>query len=176
MTDQRGPLRTALDTLYLIGGIIAAGFMVAILCIIVGQMVTRWAGIAFPGSTDYAGYCMAAASFLAFPYALNAGAHIRVTLVLNRLGSFRRIAEIWCMAIGTLLAIYLAWYAVQGVYTSHLINDISQGQDELPLWIPQLSMAVGSVLLAIAFVDNLVSLIISGTDNIEAEKLKDAGH
>ncbi len=176
MTARKGVLRRALDTLYLTGGIIAAGFMVAILCIIVGQMVTRWAGIAFPGSTDYAGYCMAAASFLAFPYALNAGSHIRVTLVLNRLGNFRRVGEIWCMAIGTALAGYLAWYAVRAVYWSHFLGDISQGQDELPLWIPQLSMAAGSILLAIAFLDNLVSLIIMGDDNIEAEKLKDAGH
>ena len=176
MTARRGVLRRALDTLYLTGGIIAAGFMVAILCIIVGQMVTRWAGIAFPGSTDYAGYCMAAASFLAFPYALNSGSHIRVTLVLNRLGGFRRIGEIWCMAIGTALAGYLALYAVRAVYWSHFLGDISQGQDELPLWIPQLSMAAGSILLAIAFLDNLVSLIITGDDNIEAEKLKDAGH
>lgn len=169
-------MRTSLDGLYFAGGVLAAGFMVAILLIIVGQMVTRWTGIAFPGSTDYAGYCMAAASFLAFPYALNAGSHIRVTLVLSRLGSYQRAGEIWCMAIGTILACYFAWYAVRAVYWSHFLGDISQGQDELPLWIPQLSMAFGGVLLAIAFMDNLISLIITGRDNIEAEKLRDAGH
>ena len=59
-------LRRILDGLYLAGGIIAAVFMVAILAIIVLQMLARWTGNVFPGATDYAGYCMAAASFFAF--------------------------------------------------------------------------------------------------------------
>ena len=46
-------------------------------------MLARWTGEVFPGAPDYAGYCMAAASFLAFANALNRGAHIRVSILLN---------------------------------------------------------------------------------------------
>ena len=59
-------LRRILDALYLAGGIIAAFFTVAILVLIVLQMLARWTGNVFPGATDYAGYCMAGASFFAF--------------------------------------------------------------------------------------------------------------
>ena len=59
-------LRRILDTFYLIGGILASLFLIAILAIIVLQMLARWTGHVFPGATDYAGYCMAAASFFAF--------------------------------------------------------------------------------------------------------------
>ena len=76
-------LRRALDALYLAGGVVAALFMIAILVLIVLQMLARWTGQVFPGATDYAGYCMAAASFFAFAYALNHGAHIRVSLMLT---------------------------------------------------------------------------------------------
>ena len=79
-------LRRILDGLYKAGGVIAALFLIAILSLIVIQMVARWTGEVFSGAPDYAGYCMAGASFFAFAYALNHGAHIRVSIVLNALG------------------------------------------------------------------------------------------
>lgn len=167
-------LRRALDGLYFAGGVIAACFLIAILAIIVLQMAARWTGQVFPGSTDYAGYCMAAASFFAFAHALKRGAHIRVSLLLNALGRWRRYAEIWCFAIASALAGYFAWYAVRAVYWSYKLNDISQGQDATPLWIPQLAMAAGTVLLAIAFVDHLLRLLLSGDHGIRAETVEPA--
>lgn len=168
-------LRRFLDTLYLIGGVIASLFLIAILAIIVLQMLARWTGQVFPGATDYAGYCMAAASFFAFAYALNHGAHIRVSLVLNALGSKRRWGETFCFAIGTVIATYFAWYAVKGTYISWRWNEISQGLDKTPIWIPQISMAVGAILLAIAFWDHLVRLIFLGSHGIRAD-LVDQSH
>ena len=34
-----------------------------------------------------------------------------------------------------------------------MLNDISTGNDATPLWLPQLGMAVGAVVFAIAAVD-----------------------
>ena len=42
-------------------------------------------------------------------------------------------------------------------WQSHAFHDISTGNDATPLWIPQLSMAIGNVVLAIAFVDLFVA-------------------
>jgi hypothetical protein len=39
---------------------------------------------------------------------------------------------------------------------SHLFHDISTSNDATPLWIPQLSMAAGNVILLIAFIDEFV--------------------
>lgn len=156
------PLRRGLDGLYTGCGYLAALFLILLIGIIVVQMSARWFGFVFPGSTDYAGYCMAAASFFAMAYTLNHGAHIRVTLVLSRLGRWRRLAELWCFGIGALLACYFAWFAVKGVRISHMINDISQGQDAWPLWIPQTSMAIGTIVLAICLVDHWLRLLVGG--------------
>ena len=169
MRTSPHPVRRILDGLYLAGGVIAALFLVAILVIIVLQMLARWTGRVFPGATDYAGYCMAAASFFAFAYALNRGAHIRVSIVLNALGRWRRWGEVWCFSIGAATATYLAWYAVRGTYWSWKLRDISQGLDATPLWIPQLAMAIGTVLLAVALWDNLIRLVFSGSHGIHAE-------
>lgn len=160
-----------LDGLYMAGGVAAAFFLIAILALIVLQMLARWTGQVFSGAPDYAGYCMAAASFLAFAHALNRNAHIRVSIVLNALGSARYWLELWCFGIGALAASYLAWYAVKATVWSHKFNDISQGQDATPLWIPQMGMSVGAVLLAICFWDNLARLIVLKRHAIVADTL-----
>ena len=162
---------TFLDSLYTGGGVLAALFLIAILVLIVVQMVARWTGQVFSGAPDYAGYCMAASSFLAFAHALNRGAHIRVSILLNALGNRRYWLEVWCFSIGALAASYLAWYAVKATSWSHKFNDISQGQDATPIWIPQLGMSIGAVLLAICFWDNLIRLIILKKHAIQSDSL-----
>lgn len=171
--STRSPvMRRGMDGLYTLGGVISALFLLAMLGIIVAQMVARWSGVAFPGSTNYAGYCMAAASFFALAYTLNAGAHIRVNLMLSALGRHRRWGEIWCFGIGALLATYFARYAIKGTMESVRWNDISQGQDATPLWIPQIAMCIGTVLLAVAVWDNFFRLVLDGTSNVEAETVE----
>ncbi|HMB78046.1 MAG TPA: TRAP transporter small permease [Kiloniellaceae bacterium] len=165
-------LRRGLDGLYFGGGIVAACCLIVILLLIVAQMLARWTGHVFPGAADYAGYAMAAASFLAFAHALNKGAHIRVSILLNALGKGRRILEIWCFAIATALSWYFVHYAVKTVYWSRKFHDVSQGQDATPIWIPQTAMAVGVVILAIAFTDHLVRVIFFGDHGIEADTVE----
>ena len=149
-------LRPWLDRLYDLCGAVAALCLIVLLLVIVAQMIARWSGQQFPGSTDYAGYCMAAASFFALAHTLSRGAHIRVALLLSRLGRWRRLGELWCCAVGAALAWYFAFYAIKAVRVSYRLNDISQGQDATPLWIPQLAMAGGTTLLAIALLDRLL--------------------
>jgi TRAP-type C4-dicarboxylate transport system permease small subunit len=166
MKELGAAIRRGLDLLYFAGGVAAAGCLILLLVLILVQMAARWWGLAFPGSTEYAGYTMAGVSFFALAYTLNRGGHIRVSLVLSRLGAYRIFAEIWCLAVGTALTLYLAWFALRAVAWSYQLGDISQGQDATPLWIPQSAMAAGTVLLAIACADNLVTLLLSGRHRI----------
>lgn len=169
MSRTAAGIRRILDALYLGAGAIAACCLVAVLVVIVLQMAARWASIAFPGSTAYAGYLMAAASFLAFAYALNRGAHIRVSLLLTALGRYRFWGELWALAIGSAASSYLAWYSVKATYWSYKLHDVSQGQDATPIWIVQIPMAAGAVLLALCFLDNLVTLVLARRDNIGSD-------
>ncbi|MDC0948705.1 TRAP transporter small permease [Gammaproteobacteria bacterium] len=172
-TNRAHPLRRALDSLYQWGAWLAAGFLLLILVTIVAQMVARWSGLVLPGSTRYAGYFMAASSFLALAWALNQGSHIRVSLLLGRLGRYRIHGERWCLALSALIAIYFARFAIKATWWSWFLKDVSQGQDATPLWIPQLSMAIGSSLLAIALVDNFVRSIIDGKSPIPSTSTGD---
>jgi TRAP-type C4-dicarboxylate transport system permease small subunit len=110
-----------------------------------------------PGTDSYAGYCMAAAGFLALAHTLKRGEHIRVTLLVEHLdGGAQRALELWALGVATLLAALLAFYSVRLSFQSWQFNDISTGNDATPLWIPQLTMAVGTVILLIALADDFV--------------------
>lgn len=198
------PLWSTLNVIYDAAGVIAAFFMVAILVIIVAQMVTRWLGLVFPGSTDYAGYAMAATSFFALAHTLNRGAHIRVSILLN-LNSFTRFwLDAFAMFAAALTATYFARYAIKTNIFSELLNDRTQGLDQVPerllttismigsspstwsemwaasgtgwvytpIWLPQLVMSIGTVLLAIALWDNLIRLLVTGESAIKGETVE----
>jgi TRAP-type C4-dicarboxylate transport system permease small subunit len=134
--------------------------MVGILLMVLASVVGRLAGFNLRGSDAYAGYCMAAASFLALAHTLKRGEHIRVTLFLDRFGGrFRRPLEIWSHLAGLFFSGALAFFSVRLVYLSREFNDISQGNDATPLWIPQIGMALGAAILAIAMADDLVRVL-----------------
>jgi len=153
-------VRKALDTLYDAAGYLAAFFMVGILAMVLASVLGRMFGFNLRGSDAYAGYAMAATSFLALAHTLKRGEHIRVTLLFDRFGArLRRPLEIWCHLAGTFFCGALALFSVRLVYTSHAFNDVSQGNDATPLWIPQIAMAAGAIVLLVAMVDDLVMLL-----------------
>ena len=198
------PVWRVLDRVYVFAGVIAAFFMLLILLLIVAQMISRWSGITFHGSTEYAGYAMAATSFLGLAYALVNGSHIRVSVFLN-MNSFNRF---WLDAAATLvaavIATYFARYAVKTNFMSVILNDRTQGQDYTPewlisffsmfanapskwgqiwaetgsgwvytpIWLPQLSMSAGTILLAVALWDSLTRLLVNGETSIVGEAIE----
>lgn len=162
-------IRGFLDGLYRFGGFLSALCLITMLLVICAQMGARWFGIAFPGSTNYAGYAMAGAAFFGLAYSLNAGAHIRVGLLLNALGRHRGWAELWCLFIGSILATYFTRYAIKATIISEKLNDVSQGQDATPLWIPQLAMCAGALLLTIALWDNFFRQLFTKQSNMMPE-------
>ena len=167
-------MRKALDFLYDAAGYLAAFFMVGILLMVLASVVGRMAGFNLRGSDAYAGYCMAAASFLALAHTLKRGEHIRVNLLLERFHSrLRRPLELWCHAAGSFFCGALAYYSIRLVWQSRAFNDISQGNDATPLWIPQIAMALGAVVLFIAMADDFIRVIrgreiAAGSDELKA--------
>ncbi|GHC98915.1 membrane protein [Pseudorhodoferax aquiterrae] len=150
-------MRRLLDALYDGAAWLAALFMVALLISVLLSILGRQLHFNIPGIDAYAGYLMAAAGFLALAHTLKRGEHIRVTLLINALrGGARRALELWSLGLATLLALLFAFYSCRLAWQSHAFHDISTSNDATPLWIPQLAMAVGTVVFAIAFADELV--------------------
>ena len=82
-------MRKRLDAIYDAAMYLAAFCMVGVLGMVLASVVGRLFDFNLRGSDAYAGYFMAAASFLALAHTLKRGEHIRVTLILDRLGQRR---------------------------------------------------------------------------------------
>ncbi len=150
-------MRRLLDALYDGAAALAALCMVGLLTMVLSSILGRQLHFNLPGSDAYAGYLMAGAGFLALAHTFKRGEHIRVTLLLSALhGRVRRGFELWALAVALALAVLLAFYSVRLAWQSHAYHDVSTANDATPLWLPQLAMAVGTVVLAVAFIDEFV--------------------
>lgn len=154
-------MRSLLDRLFASAGYLAALFMIGTLLAVLASIVGRLRPeLNLPGADAYAGYCTAAAAFLALAPTLRRGEHIRVTLLMNQLPpAGQRWLDIACHAVAVLMSGALAWYSIRLVAQSREFSDISTGLDATPLWIPQLGMAIGTSLFALAYLMDLVLLL-----------------
>jgi TRAP-type C4-dicarboxylate transport system permease small subunit len=167
-------MRKFLEWLYTGSGVLAGIFLILIAVLSLAQISGRLLGFDAYSFDDFAGYCMAASSFLGLAHTYRRNEHIRVALVIDRLASTaRKAAEMLCLAASSFLVGYFAWYAADMTWTSHIINDVSQGLVPVPLWLPQSGMALGLTILTIALLDDLIVLIAGGTPSyLAAEKSK----
>ena len=150
-------MRKLLNGIYDSAAALAALFMVGMLGMVLLSIVSRQLHFHVSGTDAYAGYLMAGASFLALAHTLKRQEHIRVTLVLGLFkGHGRRALELWSLAMASLLSSLFAFYSCRLVWQSLAFNDISTGNDATPLWLPQLGMAIGTTVLLIALLDELV--------------------
>jgi TRAP-type C4-dicarboxylate transport system permease small subunit len=155
-----GLLRRALDALYLFAGYAAGAFLVAIFAIMMIMSVGRQFSLNIPAGDDIASWCMAAMAFLGLAHTFKRGEMIRVGLLLERLhGRTRQVAEIIALGVATAFILYFTRHAVQMTYDSWRFNDMAQGVLAVPMWIPQLGFTGGLVILAVALVDEMVSVI-----------------
>jgi TRAP-type C4-dicarboxylate transport system permease small subunit len=150
-------MRRFLDRLFDAAAYLAALFLIGTLAMVLAGIAGRLFGFHLPGTDAYAGYCTAACGFLALAHTLKRGEHIRVTLILAHLSAAPRHAlELVALAIATLLAGLFAFYSTRLAFDSWQFNDVSTASDATPLWVPQLAMAAGAIVLLVALSDELV--------------------
>lgn len=150
-------MRRFLDGLYSTSAWLASLSMIGVLVMVLATITSRLFGFTTPGTDAYAGYAMAGAGFMALASTLKHGEHIRVTLLLGALkGKALKAMEVAALVIATLLSGFLAFYSTRLAWQSWEIDDISVGIDATPMWIPQIFMALGTLVFFIAFCDELV--------------------
>ncbi|MGQ0708294.1 MAG: TRAP transporter small permease [Rhodoferax sp.] len=151
-------MKSRLEPFYQLLLALSALSMASTLVVVLLSILSRQIGWNIRGLDSYAGFAIAATLFLALPQTLRQGEHIRVTLLLQKVPpALRNALEYFCLATALALSCYLAWFSVRLVLGSYEFHDVSQGADATPLWIPQLSMALGCVGLALAFADALLA-------------------
>ncbi len=156
-------MRTFLDRLYLAGGALGAVFVALIAVLMIAQSILREFRVNTGAVNDVVAWFCAAAAFFAMAHAFKHGDFVRVTLLLDSVGvKTRRALELGSLAIASVAVGYLALSACRFTYESWVFNDIAQGLLPMPMWVPQLSFALGSLLLLVAVVDELIIVLRGG--------------
>ena len=146
-----------LNKLYKFSGYVAAIFLILVAVFILIGICSRIFGFYIRGLAEYSGYCMASASFFALAYTFVEDGHIRITLFLERLsGLKKKVVEIWCLAVASFFSGYLSFYFVKMLIISYKFQERSEGADEILIWIPQSSVAIGSIIFFISVLHHLI--------------------
>jgi len=157
-------LNKSLNNIYNYSGYIAAVFLILIAVFILTGIASRIFGFYIRGLAEYSGYCMAASSFFALSYTFVNGGHIRITLFLEKSTGFKKkFLEVWSLVVTTIFADYMSYYFIKMLKISYEFEERSEGADEILIWIPQCSVAIGATLFFIcAF--HLLILKINNND------------
>ena len=72
----------------------------------------------------------------------------------------KKFLEIWCLTISSLFSGYMAFYFSKMLFISYKFQERSEGADEILIWIPQISVSLGSLIFFIAVLDQLILKIL----------------
>ena len=151
-----------LKNIYRFSGYIAAFFLILVATFILIGIASRIFGFYIRGLAEYSGYCMASSSFFALAYTFVEGGHIRITLFLEKIsGVKKKLLEIWCLIIASFYSGYVAFYFIKMLKISYEFQERSEGADEILIWIPQTSVAIGSLIFFICVFHQFILKIFS---------------
>ena len=150
-----------LKTLYRLSGYVAAIFLILVGTFILTGIASRIFGFYIRGLAEYSGYSMAASSFLALAYTFGEKGHIRITLFLEKANkNIKRFLELWCLSVATFFSGFLSYYFIKMLIVSIDFKERSEGADEIYIWIPQTTVAIGSTIFFICILHNFILLIL----------------
>ena len=153
-------MRRFLDRLYRASGALAAVCLASICALMLAQAAGREFGLLIRGADDITAWLCAASAFLALGHTFRHGELVRVGLLIDFLSPpKRRIAEIAALAFTSIFIAYMSWAVCKFVYDSWRFNELAQGLIKLPIWIPQLTFAIGVLIFLVAVLDELFVVI-----------------
>ncbi len=155
-----------LKNIYRFSGYVAALFLILVATFILIGIASRIFGFYIRGLAEYSGYCMAASSFFALAYTFVEGGHIRITLFLEKVsGVKKKVLEIWCLIIASFYSGYVAFYFIKMLKISYEFQERSEGADEILIWIPQTSVAIGSLIFFVCVFHQFILKIFNKSND-----------
>lgn len=166
--SQAAAPRFRLMVLYHLGGWGAAACMIAICGLVSIQVLFRLLdailvlfgsarlGLEIGGVSEMAAFLLVGASFLGTAYTFTHHAHIRMSLLIQRLpAAARAFSETFCLVVAVALNLLLCWSLWALIEESLTYNDVSSGMLAIPLWVPQLVLLLGMTLMSLALLEAL---------------------
>ncbi|RYH06080.1 TRAP transporter small permease subunit [Tropicimonas sp. IMCC6043] len=154
-------LITAIDGLSAFGNYVAGLSLLAILAMMSSEILSRnILGVSLAFSWEFSAYAMGAAFMLASAGAMRAGAHVRVTAVLEVVPTpVARLLEFAACIVGGLACLALAWALCEMTWLSLQRGSTSSTVMRTPLVWPQGLAAFGAVVLVLQCLAQFLRLL-----------------
>ncbi|WP_376090305.1 TRAP transporter small permease [Roseomonas sp. CCTCC AB2023176] len=169
-------MRRALDGLYALSAGLAALALLGIFLVMAGGVAVRALGHEIPAADDVVAYLCVATTFFALGHAFRRAELIRVGMLIENLSpGARRVQEIVALSFTGAAVAYITWWTLQDALFSLEIEEVAQGLVAFPLWVPKMAMPIGSGILLVAILDDLVAVLAGRkTSYIEAAEARAA--
>ena len=140
-------IEKALNAMYRACGYMASAFIALIVVSVIINVIDRIVGSYTAGTNEFAAYCVGAAGALGLAYTFGQEKHIRMMMLVSQItGRTRKAVDVISLAIAVVLSSFVSFFVLKMVIVSIALGDRSTGTDGVPLWIPQIPMALGFVV------------------------------
>ena len=133
--------------------------------VIFAQIVLRWFGAATVWAEELARYIMLYLRWIAASYAVKKDAHIRLTLLVEKVtGKKRDILEVVILGVWLIFAI---WLMVEGIFLLQKIDAMNQvsAAMRIPMVVPYASAPLGGLLMSVRLVQKIVETLRKLSDD-----------
>lgn len=166
-------MRKSIDLLYTSAAWAGAACVLGICILMMAQAILRLGGGMIRGADDITAWICAAAALLPLAATFKRGELVRMGIFIDRFPDrTARWIELMALAMCAAFSVYMTYALGNMVYESWVFNDRGQGLLPLPLWIPQTPVAVGSAVLTVALVDELLR-VASGLVPTYVQQVRD---
>jgi TRAP-type C4-dicarboxylate transport system permease small subunit len=133
------------------GAYLSALSMLLIVGLILVEIIARAVfGVSTMIAAEYSGYMLVALVLLGFAYTIEQGGFIRINLVRTRMSDeTKRRMDIFAAAFSAAITGYIFYFSVFMVYETWALGMEADTVAETPLWIPQVMVPVGLLMLLI---------------------------
>jgi TRAP-type C4-dicarboxylate transport system permease small subunit len=150
------------DVVAIIGGVFLLGLMFFICADVFMRAVFN---SPFPGSVEICALGVVYVIYFGFAYALTRGAHVRVTLIIERFPHrFRQVSMIIAYSIGSLFFGAATWRTWIYFWKSFVSKEFMFASIKIPWYLGKFAVPVGTLFMCMTF---LIYLILTLAGNSE---------
>ena len=154
----------AFDRLLLALAAIAGAVICAVAVLITLDVVLRNLGLAsFTWLLEVAEYALFITTFIAAPWVLSLGSHVRVDILITSVSAATaRLLELAVSVLGAVICLILGWHGLRVTADSFFRGDLIYKELVVPEWMLLIFIPFGCLLLTIVFVRRFVRTLPGG--------------
>ena len=116
-------------------------------------------------SLDYGIYMVMWGTFLGAGYTLKWRGHICVEVLVEKLSNkWRRILKVFVYALSLVFCFILAWRGLVSCIEAYQYKEVTLSYSRTPLYVPMLSIPIGSALMVLEIVSQLIGMFQEGAE------------